>query len=116
MIRPDTGRARNLRRNQTVAEKALWLRLRDKQLEGLKFRRQHPIGSYIVDFVNLDKRLIIEIDGGHHNEPLTETADVQRTKDLEAMGYQVVRFWNNDILQNIDGVTFKIKEHLSSVS
>src|ERR1051326_527271 len=88
-----TGRgstARRLRRNQTDAERILWLRLRDRRLNGLKFRRQVPIDRYVVDFFCADARLIIELDGGQH-----ATADeTNRTRVLEAMGYLVLRFWN----------------------
>src|ERR1051326_216543 len=98
-----TGRgstARRLRRNQTDAERILWLRLRDRRLNGLKFRRQVPIDRYVVDFFCADAHLIIELDGGQH-----ATADeTNRTRALEAMGYLVLRFWNNEVHENIDGV------------
>ena len=115
MKRQNVDLARNLRSQQTPAERLLWNHLSAKQLGGLKFRRQHPVDNYIVDFLCPSKMLIIEIDGGQHSEPGAETADVQRTKALEAMGYQVIRFWNNDVLQNIDGVISVIKERLGLV-
>jgi very-short-patch-repair endonuclease len=94
------SRARRLRSNQTDAERILWLRLRDRRLNGLKFRRQVPIDRYVVDFFCADAHLVIEVDGGQH-----ATADeTTRTKVLEAMGYLVVRFWNNDVHDNVDGV------------
>jgi len=105
-------RARNLRANQTDAEKKLWSRLREKQLGGHKFRRQHPLDNYIVDFICLEKRLIIEADGGQHADQIE--ADVQRTAYLEACGHKVIRFWNNDILQNIDGVCEQILLELNN--
>ena len=94
--------ARRLRRDQTDAERALWFRLRDRRLKGLKFRRQMPIKSYVVDFCCESARLIIELDGGQHAERSIE--DTRRTADLEAYGYLVLRFWNNDVLSNIEGV------------
>jgi len=94
--------ARRLRRDQTDAERALWFRLRDRRLNGLKFRRQMPIKSYVVDFCCEAAHLVIELDGGQHGERNVE--DAKRTADLEAYGYLVLRFWNNDVLSNIDGV------------
>jgi very-short-patch-repair endonuclease len=104
--------ARMLRQRQTEAEKNLWSRLRNKQFEGAKFRRQQPIGNYIVDFACLDKNLVIEIDGGQHNEEQAKKKDEQRTTWLEKEGYKVLRFWNNDILQNADGVLMNIQKFL----
>lgn len=94
--------ARRLRRAQTDAERALWFRLRDRRLAGLKFRRQIPIGFFIVDFCCESARLIVELDGGQHAERNAE--DAMRTADLEALGYLVLRFWNNDVINNTDGV------------
>jgi very-short-patch-repair endonuclease len=94
--------ARNLRRNQTHAERTLWFRLRDCRLGGWKFRRQFPIDRFTVDFFCADAHLIIELDGGQHAD--RSVADAQRTKILEAMVYLVLRYWNNDVMQNIDGV------------
>ncbi len=94
--------ARKLRREQTDAERALWFRLRDRRLNGLKFRRQVPIKSYVVDFCCESARLIVELDGGQHVERNAE--DAKRTDDLEAFGFLVLRFWNNDVLRNIDAV------------
>ena len=93
---------RHLRRNQTHAERTLWFRLRDRRLAGWKFRRQFPIDRFVVDFFCADTHLIIELDGGQH--AVRSVADAQRTKTLEAMGYLVSRYWNNDVMQNIDGV------------
>jgi very-short-patch-repair endonuclease len=104
--------ARNLRRQQTDAELLLWNTLRNAQVGGSKFRRQHPIGNYIVDFVNLEKKLIVEIDGGQHNNIKTKEKDDKRTLWLNCEGYKVLRFWNNDILSNIDGVFLLIQEAL----
>jgi len=103
---------RRLRRRQSDAEEKLWLNLRNRQLNGLKFRRQQSLGKYIVDFISFDVKLIIEVDGGQHNETVTTEKDEQRTKWLEGKGYQVIRFWNNDVLENVEGVLTKIKEIL----
>lgn len=103
--------ARRLRRDQTDAERTLWFRLRDRRLRGLKFRRQMPIDRHVVDFCCEDARLIIELDGGQHAE--RSKADAARTAALEARGYLVLRFWNNDVLQNLDGVLESIVETLT---
>jgi very-short-patch-repair endonuclease len=102
--------ARRLRQTPTDAENRLWLHLRRKQLRGLRFRRQHPIGRYVVDFFCPEAKLIIEVDGGQH--AAREAADDIRTSWLEARGYRVLRFWNNDVLANTEGVLFAIVEAL----
>ncbi len=94
--------ARQLRRKSTKAERQLWRHLRLRQLGGHKFRRQQPIGPYIVDFVCLEKRLAIEVDGGQHAAQIAD--DKQRSAWLKAQGFVVVRFWNNEILREIEGV------------
>ena len=96
----DTSRARELRRNPTNAERALWKHLRLRQFNGQKFRRQAPIGPYIVDFVCFQLRLIIEVDGGHHSEQREH--DSQRTSWLESQGFRVLRFWNNQVLNAVE--------------
>ncbi len=101
--------SQELRQRQTEAEKILWFKLRDRQLEGVKFSRQHCIGNYIIDFTCLEKRLIIEIYGGQHTQTSTKESDEQRTQWLEAAGYYVVRFWNSEVLQNTEGVLEKIR-------
>ena len=105
--------ARDLRNKQTEAEKMLWLKVRNLQLNGVKFRRQQPIGQYIVDFVSFEKKLVIEVDGGQHNEPSTAVQDNERTLWLEDEGYKVIRFWNNEILENMEGVLTSIMEEIS---
>lgn len=107
--------ARRLRGNQTDAEKLAWSKLRGKRFEGIKFKRQQPIGEYIVDFVSFDKMLIIEIDGGQHNEDKFIEQDLARTKYLEGLGYKVLRFWNNDMLKNVEGVFDEIRKHIPSL-
>ena len=104
--------SRALRIEQTEAERLLWSRLRNKQLCQVKFRSQQPIGNYIVDFVSFDELLIIEIDGGQHNEVGNRAKDKLRTDYLKDKGYNVLRFWNSDVLQNIEGVLTQIKESL----
>jgi very-short-patch-repair endonuclease len=99
---PLVATARRLRRDQTDAERKLWFRLRDHRLAGLKFRRQMPIARYVVDFCCESARLIVEVDGGQHAARGAE--DKARTAALEAQGYLVLRFWNNEVLQNLDGV------------
>lgn len=105
--------ARRLRRDQTDAERALWFRLRDRRLAGLKFRRQMPIASYVVDFCCESARLILELDGGQH--ATSQEEDAKRTAALEAQGYLVLRFWNNDVLKNTDGVVESIINTLKPV-
>ncbi len=104
--------ARNLRQTSTRQERILWKLLRNRGFYNLKFKRQVPIGDYIVDFLCEEKKLIIELDGGQHNIPNKVLNDEKRTKFLEDEGYQVIRFWNNDIDKNIGGVYEKLKEVL----
>ena len=96
--------ARTLRKKQTPQEQKLWNIIRNRNFYGLKFKRQFPIGKYIVDFVCLDKKTIIEIDGGQHNSPDNIIKDNERSQYLLTHGYRVIRFWNNDIDNNIEGV------------
>jgi very-short-patch-repair endonuclease len=105
-----TPKARQLRQQTTDVERLLWARLRDRQLEGAKFIRQFPIGNAIADFTCRRAKLVIELDGGQHAE--TIDADRLRTKMIESFGYTVIRFWNNDVLENMEGVLEKIIEHL----
>jgi very-short-patch-repair endonuclease len=99
--------AKKLRQHQTKAEAALWNRLRAKQVEGIKFRRQQPIENYIVDFVSFSKRIIIEVDGGQHAGK--KQTDISRDKFFIDNGYIVLRFWNSDVLENIEAVMEKIR-------
>ncbi len=101
--------SRQLRRNQTDVEKLLWKHLRSRQLMGLKFRRQQPIGNYIVDFVCFENKLIIELDGSQHIDD--KDKDNERDGWLNSQGFTVIRYWNNDVMNNIDGVL----EHLVEV-
>lgn len=93
-----TARARALRNNATDAERALWQAISARKISGIRFNRQMPIGPFICDFVARSIRLVIEVDGGQHDE----TVDAARTTYLESQGYRVIRFWNNDVLGNLD--------------
>lgn len=97
-------RARKLRREMTDTERILWSELRGRRLGAHRFRRQHPIGPYVVDFVCLDKRFIVEIDGGHHSEPEQMARDLRRTRRLKDAGYVVFRAANTEVFENLDGV------------
>ena len=97
-----TMRARELRRNGSRAEKICWGLLRDRRMAGLKFRRQHPIGPYFADFACVSCKIVIEIDGDHH--AFQVDADARRTTAMEREGWRVLRFWNNEVLANPEGV------------
>jgi very-short-patch-repair endonuclease len=112
---PQTVLARRLRHRQTDAEKALWAILRRKQISGFKFRRQEPIGPYVVDFVSFEKKLIIEIDGGQHAEMQARARDEERSTWLRGEGYEVLRFWNNDVLVNREAVSERVRVALGRV-
>jgi len=102
--------ARRLRIDQTDAETVLWNRIRNRRIDGNKFVRQEPIIGYICDFVCREKRLIVEVDGGQHNE---SAADAIRDERLREKGYKILRFWNNDVLGNIEGVLTVIQTELA---
>lgn len=106
-----TEHARSLRIGQTDVEKRLWRELRNRQLDGFKFRRQHGIGPYIVDFICIEAGLVVELDGGQHAEQVSY--DSRRSDFIESAGYRVVRFWNNEILENTEGVLERIRELLA---
>jgi very-short-patch-repair endonuclease len=97
---------RLLRSNMTGAERRLWRRLRARQLHGWKFRRQHPYGDYVLDFVCLDAKLVVELDGGQHAE--RQQDDAARDASLRAAGFQVLRFWNNQVMQELEAVVERI--------
>jgi very-short-patch-repair endonuclease len=107
--RRPTRLAKALRNSATDAEKRLWSKLQSSQLEGVKFRRQEPIKEYIVDFVSLQKKLIIELDGGQHAEAIEN--DRQRDDCLAGLGFKVLRFWNNEVFENLGGVLEVIRQH-----
>ena len=105
-------KARSLRKKSTIQEQKLWNLIRNRQLNNLKFIRQYPIGTYIVDFACREKKIIIEIDGGQHNQDKNILYDTERTKYFEKLGYKVIRFWNNDIDNNIEGVYQRLSEFI----
>ena len=104
-----TSRARKPRKNATDAENCLWQLLRHRRFLNYRFRRQHPIGVFVADFACIGKKLIIEVDGGQHaNNP----ADAVRTKILQQQGWKILRFWNNDVLSNSEGVMLMVENAL----
>lgn len=107
------AQAKKLRGNMTDAERRLWYRLRAHRFNGSKFKRQVPIGPYVVDFACLHQKIIIEVDGGQHSD---SASDVRRDQWLEQQGFRVLRFWNNDVLRNTDGVLTVIASVLADPS
>lgn len=103
--------ARSLRANQTDAERLLWKHIRAGRFEGHKFKRQQPLGCYIVDFVCFEAMLVIELDGGQHSDRVNE--DAERTRWLESQGFRALRFWNNEVIENMEGVWASIAAALS---
>lgn len=104
--------ARRLRKDQTDAEKFLWSKLKSRQLNGYKFRRQQPIDNYIVDFYCHEKKLVIELDGSQHIKPNNQKYDLMRTAKLNDLGITVLRFNDNDIFENLNGVLEEITKYL----
>lgn len=105
--------ARTLRTHSTDAERKLWRHLRLRQLDGWRFRRQHPLGNYVVDFVCLDRRLVVEVDGGQH---VNSNADRRRDENLQRQGFRVLRFWNTEILCNVAFVLERIVDALQNTA
>jgi len=117
MTKPEMRRlAQNLRKNQTDAEQILWSKLRSQRLSGFKFRRQHPVDNYILDFYCNEVQLAIEIDGGQHAEKEIINKDNQRTALLNQKGIRVIRYWNNDVFENIDDVLEDIHATLKEIT
>jgi len=112
MASDETTLAKNLRKRSTDAERLLWKYRRTKQMEGLKFRRQEPIGNYFVDFVCYEKMMIVEADGGQHSEE----RDADRDEWLKSQGFRILRFWNHDILLNIEGTLEVIRTNCAERS
>jgi very-short-patch-repair endonuclease len=110
-----TRRSRELRAGATEAERKLWHHLKARKLMGTRFNRQFPVGQYIGDFVSRSRRLIIEIDGGHHGRAEERIHDERRTAFLRAQGYQVIRFWNSEVLDNVEGVLRRIEQALEDM-
>ncbi|MTI89567.1 MAG: endonuclease domain-containing protein [Balneolaceae bacterium] len=107
--------AKQLRTEATKAEQMLWDRLRGRQFMSLKFRRQHPLHAFIVDFYCHKLKLIVEADGGYHNEPEQKRLDISRSKELENLGFTVVRFGNREIINDIDGVLRQLERVASEI-
>lgn len=106
-------RRRELRHTQTEAEQKLWKHLRNKRLNGCKFYRQFSVDCYILDFYCPVKKLAIELDGSQHNEPHNQAYDLIRTKYLNTIGIQVIRFWNNEVFENVEGVLEILEQKLT---
>ncbi|WP_352556970.1 endonuclease domain-containing protein [Mesorhizobium caraganae] len=105
--------ARSLRRDMTEAEGRLWQELRDRRLDGIKFRRQMPVGKYVVDFACVEAGLVVEIDGSQHAE---SASDIIRGAELKARGFRVLRFWNDDVLKDLNGVCDTIIAYVQDVN
>ena len=105
-----TAKARKLRKSSTQAEALLWRRIRDRQLAGYKFRRQVPMHPYVLDFICYERRLVIEIDGGQHQQETTY--DSRRTEWLKSQGFRVLRFWNNEVLGQVESAAQVILQAL----
>jgi len=108
-----TDVAKRLRHGMTDAERVLWREVRAHRFAGFKFKRQEPLGLYVVDFVCYEAKLIIELDGGQHANQ--QEADAERTRWLESRGFRVVRFWNNDVLANTSGVMQEIEKSIKTI-
>ncbi|MBC7084642.1 MAG: endonuclease domain-containing protein [Firmicutes bacterium] len=102
--------ARQLRHGETDAERVLWSKLRARRLLGLKFRRQAPIGPYIADFACFERKVVVELDGGHHAEPAQAAHDERRTQWLIGQGFRVLRFWDNEVLREPEAVLERIRQ------
>ncbi|MBL4616988.1 MAG: endonuclease domain-containing protein [Robiginitomaculum sp.] len=108
--------ARTMRKNLTKQEAMLWVHLKDLRKEGHKFRKQVPFQSFILDFVCFSAKLVIELDGSQHSEMVYKHSDDLRDAELEKEEFTVLRFWNNEIDQNLEGVMMRVREHLSNVT
>ncbi|MBS0475876.1 MAG: endonuclease domain-containing protein [Proteobacteria bacterium] len=108
-----TARSRVLRNNATEAERKLWLHLSARKLRGVRFNRQFPVGQFICDFASRERRLVIELDGNQH--AFSTEYDERRTRFLNAQGYKVLRFWNNEVLDDLDGVLTVIGQALDNM-
>ncbi len=104
--------ARKLRKNQTPQERKMWNLLRNRQFHNLEFRRQFPMENYVADFLCKKEKIIIEIDGSQHNLEENILKDELRTKFFETKGYRIIRFWNNDIDNNIEGVFLELEKFI----
>ncbi len=104
--------SRTLRKNQTPWENKLWQHLRDKRFYGIQFKRQVRLGNYIVDLYCASRKLVIELDGGHHNKAEVSKIDEERQSYFESQGFKVLRFWNNEVEENLPGVLEKVREEV----
>ena len=116
LIRKLIHRAKSLRKNQTEAERFLWTHLRTRQIGGYKFRRQQHVGCYIVDFVNLERKVVIELDGSQHSDISHQSYDSMRDEWLNREGYTILRIWDNEVFANLGGVLENIRQALLSPS
>jgi very-short-patch-repair endonuclease len=116
MLAKSASRVRSLRKEPTSAERALWQALRGSALDGLRFRRQHPIDRYVADFACVSLKLVIEVDGGVHGDDEQVLRDITRTEVIESLGWRVVRFTNGQVLQEIDGVLAAIRTEATLIS
>jgi len=107
-------RRRELRRNQTEAEKAFWTHVRNSQFHGMRFFRQYSVGPYILDFYCPASKLAVELDGGQHNQQENMEYDAVRSEFLDANGIDVLRFWNHDVLLDIESVLEKLEDKITS--
>ena len=103
--------ARELRKRSTNTEQLLWKYLRSRRFSNTKFRRQEPVGKFIVDFVSFEKKIVIEVDGGQHNQKAEVKNDQRRDRWFKEQGFVVLRFWNNEVLKNTVAVLEKIKNY-----
>jgi|SRR5690625_317263 len=110
------SKAEELRKKMTEAEEKLWQELKGNKFFGLKFRRQHPVQLFITDFYCHKFKLVIEVDGGYHLDPEQQASDKERTKVLEELGLKVIRFTNEEVLEDIQGVLKEIEKHLKNFS
>lgn len=106
-------RRRDLRKNQTEAEKVIWKSIRNENLFGLKFFRQYSVGAYVLDFYCPAHKLAIELDGGQHSEEENQSYDNVRTEYMKSLGIEVMRFWNSDVILNIEGVLAEIGKKIN---
>jgi len=111
-----TSLAKIMRRHPTDAENLLWQSLRAKRFLGLKFKRQEPIGDYIADFICYEKKIVIELDGGQHARKRNELEDKKRDEWMKSQGFKILRIWNHEVLQNLEGLLEHIADECQSPS
>ena len=114
MKTPLTKVAKLLRKNSTIGERILWFHLRNRKVDGIKFKRQHPIGRYVADFVCTDKKIVVEVDGSSHFNDKVKERDMKRQDWLEQNGYVVLRFWDHQVTKNVLGVLESIRQQCNA--